>query len=85
MRYYFGDLDSKLKLVAQAVEILKEFDTEGFVTGVSRFNVNEAMKACYRRHVKFYGLQSKYAPHQGEKEIARRARQIEARTLRFGR
>lgn len=69
------DMHGKLHVQAEAVKM-----ATGQIIPV--FDIDKALNASRKRYRRHMGETSKYAPHQGVNEIARRARQIETGKIR---
>lgn len=76
MKYKFNDLGKKLGLVQKHCNEINALADLKATQGqhVPRVEVDKALNACKRKHDRYYGNTSKYTPHQGHKEQARRRR-----------
>jgi len=73
---HYKNLDFKLKAIknahAQAEAVAKIASLKGKF--IPTFSLSKALNACIKKHNKNYGNTSKYKPHQGAQECARRLR-----------
>lgn len=75
--YYFGDLDEQNRLLhGHGVAVARVNAVREVMTPPQPpilFDLNRALFLLRKRVHEFYGGTSRYAPHQGKREMARRA------------